>query len=252
MALYAQADTCDSVWYVESGRVRLSVIEPGGREAIVGLLGNGAFLGEEAVRGLPGRQETATALTSVQVAVVAKTPMVHLIHSDETVRDLFVAHLLARHLALETNLSDQLLHCGEQRVARALLMLAGCSQPSGCACVLPDVSQAIVAEMVGTTRSHVNMFMRKFRTLGLIERRGRALLVTPSLLDIVNGVGSRDPRSAGRQTRRPDGTGGGERSRSQRVPSSTAARVGSLPDSVVSIANTRDLSCAQACVTACA
>ena len=191
--LYRQADVCDSVMHVESGRVRLSVRERGGREGLIGLIGPGGFLGEEALAGLPERRETATAITAVTVLVVAKARMLRLVHTDSVVSDLLVAHLLARGTSLEHGLSDQLLLSSEQRVARCLLDLAECRCQLGRTCVLPPVSQSVIAEMAGTTRSHVNMFMAKFRKLGLIQQRAGALLVTPALLAVIDGQPVHDP-----------------------------------------------------------
>ena len=180
--LYSQADTCDSVLYIESGRVRLSVLDPGGKEAVIGLCGPGAFIGEEALAGVATRRVTATAMTRVDVLVVPKALMLRLIRTDVVVKDQFVAHLVARHRALETNLSDQLLHTCEQRLARTLLKLAGYSDQRLGNCPLPEVSQTMIAAMVGTTRSHVNMLMQKFKSLGLITHEDGAVCVTPSLL----------------------------------------------------------------------
>jgi CRP-like cAMP-binding protein len=201
--LYSQADICDSVLYVESGRVRLSVMESGGREAIVGLCGKGAFLGEEALAGFANRRATAIAITRTTALVIPKAVMLRLIRTVPVVRDQFVAHLLARHKALETNLSDQLLHTCEQRLARTLLELAGCTDECGASCALPDVSQTVIAEMVGTTRSHVNMFMQKFRSLGLITDRDGIVYVMPSLVAFAHRAESVAVRHRERQHEQP-------------------------------------------------
>lgn len=197
--IYSQGDSCDSVLYIDDGRVRLSVVERSGKEAVVGLLGPGAFLGEEALGGHAGRRETATALTAVRALVVAKGQMIRLLRTEQRVNDRFVAHMLARHAAIEADLIDQLLGSSEQRVARCLLALAGCSDRGRCSSALPDVSQSIIAEMVGTTRSRVNRFIARFRKLGLVERRGGTLVVTPALLDIAAG-GTRVATSSARRT----------------------------------------------------
>jgi CRP-like cAMP-binding protein len=188
------------VLYIEDGRVRLSVVDRSGKEAVVGLLGAGAFLGEEALGGLAARRETAIALTPVRVLVVEKGQMLRLLRTEHRVTDRFVAHVLARHAAIEANLIDQLLGSSEQRVARCLLGLAGCDDRGRCASALPNVSQSIIAEMVGTTRSRVNRFIARFRKLGLVERRGGTLVVTPALLDVAAGDDSRVAASSARRT----------------------------------------------------
>jgi CRP-like cAMP-binding protein len=192
--------------HVESGRVRLSVREHGGKEGIVGLVGPGGYLGEEALAGLPERRETATAITAVTVLVVAKARMLRLVHTDSVVSDLLVAHLLARGASLEHSLSDQLLLSSEQRVARCLLELAECRCHLGRTCVLPPVSQSVIAEMAGTTRSHVNMFMARFRKLGLLQQRARELVVMPSLLTVIDSDTIHDARRNARRARRVRGT----------------------------------------------
>lgn len=196
--IYRQGDPCDSVSHIEAGRVRLSVIATGGKEAIVGVLRAGAFLGEETLGGFESRRETATAITPTRVLVVPKAHLMRLLSAEQTITDQLITHILARHAALEASLTDQLFRSSEQRVARALLVLAGCTGRPGRRCVLPAVSQTIIAEMVGTTRSHVNAFMGKFRKLGFIERHGRTLLVTPSLRDIVDGCGRSVPTRCAR------------------------------------------------------
>jgi CRP-like cAMP-binding protein len=183
--VFSQGDPCDSVMYVEQGRVRLAHVAPGGDEAICGLVGTGAFLGEEVLGGCAQRRQTAIAMIATQVVAIARAPMIRLLHAQQPIADRFIAHILARHSHLETDLADQLLHPVEQRVARALIVLAGCGEGRQCRCPLPDVSQEVIAEMVGTTRSRVNRFLGKFRKLGLIAQEGATLHVTPSLLWVV-------------------------------------------------------------------
>jgi CRP-like cAMP-binding protein len=184
--IFLQGDPCDSVMHIETGRVRLAVTTSSGKEAIVGLLGTGAFLGEEALSGHAVRRQTATAMTATEVLVVAKAEMMRLLHTEHAISDQFIAHILARKTRLEADLSDQILNSSEQRLARTLIVLAGCGEGRRCRCVLPDVSQEIIAEMVGTTRSRVNAFMGKFKKLGFIEEDGGVLRVRPSLLHIVH------------------------------------------------------------------
>jgi CRP/FNR family cyclic AMP-dependent transcriptional regulator len=185
--IFFQGDACGSVMHIEKGSVRLAVTAPSGKEAIVGLLGAGAFLGEEAVGGHVVRRQTATAMTATEVLVVAKAQMIRLLRTQQAISDRFIAHILARNTHLEADLTDQLLNSSEQRLARTLLVLAGCGERHPSRYVLPEVSQEIIAEMVGTTRSRVNVFMSKFKKLGFIEEAGGVLQLNPSLLHVVHG-----------------------------------------------------------------
>jgi len=184
--IFSQGDPCDSVIRIESGRVRLAVTAPSGKEAICGLLGIGAFLGEEALCGHAVRRQTATAMTAMEVLIVAKAHMIRLLRTQPAISDRFIAHILARNIRLEADLTDQLLSSGERRLARTLLALAGCDERRPCPRVLPDVSQEIIAEMVGTTRSRVNVFMGQFKKRGFIEENGGVLQVNPSLVQVVH------------------------------------------------------------------
>jgi CRP/FNR family cyclic AMP-dependent transcriptional regulator len=184
--IFLQGDAGDSVMHIENGSVRLAVTAPSGKEAIVGLLGTGAFLGEEALGGHAVRRQTAIAMTATEVLVVAKAQMIRLLRTRQAISGRFIAHLLARNTRLEADLTDQLLNSSEQRLARTLLVLAGCGEQSPRRSVLPDVSQEIIAEMVGTTRSRVNVFMGKFKKLGFIEEDDGVLQVKPSLLHVVH------------------------------------------------------------------
>lgn len=180
--IFLQGEPGDSVMLIETGRVWLAVTARNGKEGIVGVLEAGSFLGEEALRGQPLRRQTATALTAAGVLVVAKAQMLQLLHTHPAIADRFIAHMLARNTRLEADLADQLLLSSEQRLARTLLVLACCDQRRRCQCILPDVSQEIIAEMVGTTRSRVNAFMGKFKKLGFIEEDGGELRLNPSHL----------------------------------------------------------------------
>lgn len=192
--LFRQGDACDSVMYIEQGAVRLAVTSPGGREAICGLLSAGAFLSEEVLGGHTLQRHTATAVTATEVLIVAKADMVGLLHTHDAIRNRFVEHILARHAHLEDDLTDQLLHSSEQRLARALLMLAGCGQESPSRRALPRVSQEVIAEMVGTTRARVNAFMGKFKKLGFLEQDGGVIHVNPSLLHVIDSHRTGPPR----------------------------------------------------------
>ena len=196
-ALFRQGDACESVMYIEKGRVWLAVTTPSGQEAISGLLAAGAFLGEEALSGDVVRRQTAIAMTGTDVLVVAKAEMIRLLRTQQPFAERFIAHVLERKIRLEADLSDQLLYSSEQRLAHTLLVLAGCDERRPCRCVLPDVSQEIIAEMVGTTRSRVNTFMGKFKKLGFIDDAGGVVHVHPSLLHVVENS------HPGRATRSP-------------------------------------------------
>jgi CRP/FNR family transcriptional regulator, cyclic AMP receptor protein len=185
-AIFLQGDPCDSVMHIERGRVWLAVTARSGKEAICGLLDTGAFLGEEALVGRGERLQSATAMTATQVLVVAKADMIRLLRTQPGLLDQFIAHLLARNTRLEANLTDQIFHSSEQRVAHVLLALASCDERRLRRCALPDLPQEIIAEMVGTTRSRVNFFMGKFKKLGFIEEHGRVLHVNPARLHVVH------------------------------------------------------------------
>ncbi len=183
--IFRQGDKSDSLMYIEKGRVWLSVVTPGGREATCGLLEADAFLGHDVLGGDTTRRQTATAMMPTEVLVVAKAHMIRLLRTVPAVADRFIAHMLARNTRLEADLGSQLLHSSEQRLARALLLLAGCDAQRSRRCELPHVSQETIAEMVGTTRSRVNRFMGKFKKLGFIEDTGGELYLRPSILHAV-------------------------------------------------------------------
>jgi CRP-like cAMP-binding protein len=174
--------------HIERGRVWLAVTARSGKEAICGLLDTGAFLGEEALTGCGERRQSATAMTATQVLVVAKAQMIRLLRTRPGLLDRFIAHLLARNTRLEANLTEQLLYSSEQRLAHLLLVLADYDKRRPRRCALPDIPQEIIAEMVGTTRSRVNVFMGKFKKLGFIEAHRGLLHVNPARLrDVYDG-----------------------------------------------------------------
>lgn len=184
--LFNQGDSCETVMHIEEGVVRLAITSSSGREAICGLLSTGAFLSEEVLGGHTVQRHTATAVTATEVLIVAKAHVTDLIHTHDAMRNRFVEHIVARHVRLEDDLTDQLLHSGEQRLARALLMLAGCGLESPDRRALPRISQEVIAEMVGTTRARVNAFMGKFKKLGFLEQDGAVIHVNPSLLHVID------------------------------------------------------------------
>jgi CRP/FNR family cyclic AMP-dependent transcriptional regulator len=182
--IYSQGDPSDAVLYIQRGSVKLSVLSETGKEAVVGVLGPGDFFGEGALAGQPVRLATATAMSASTILVVPKRQMIRLLHRQHALSDRFIAHMLARNSRLEEDLVDQLFNASEKRLARTLLLLARYGKPDGPRRVLPKISQEVLAEMVGTTRSRVNFFMNKFRKLGLIDYNG-GLKVHHALLSVV-------------------------------------------------------------------
>ena len=182
--IFSQGDASESVVYIQKGTVKLSVLSPGGKEAVVAMLGPGDFFGEQALTGHPVRLEGATTMTPTTVMMVPKEQMIRLLHDQHALSDRFIAHMLARNIRIEQDLVDQLFNSSEKRLARALLLLARYGKPDGTSRALPRISQETLAEMIGTTRSRVNFFMNKFKKLGFIEYNG-GLKVNNSLLTVV-------------------------------------------------------------------
>jgi CRP/FNR family transcriptional regulator, cyclic AMP receptor protein len=182
--VFSQGDPCESVMYLRSGGIQISVLSHSGREAVIATLGPGDFLGEGALAGHPIRLETATATTATTVLAVPKRQMIRLLHSQHEFSDRFIAHMLVRNTRLEADLVDQLFNSSEKRLARTLLLLARYGQGEKPLGKVPKISQETLAEMVGTTRSRVNFFMNKFKKLGFVEYNG-GLKVNPSLLTVV-------------------------------------------------------------------
>jgi CRP/FNR family cyclic AMP-dependent transcriptional regulator len=182
--IYRQGDPADSVMYLQKGRVKLSVVSAGGKEAVVGVLGRGDFFGEGCLAGQPMRMGSVTAMTATTVLTVEKAQMTRLLHEQQELSDLFIAYMLARNIRIEEDLVDQLFNRSEKRLARILLLLARYGKAQGDYRVIPKVSQVVLAEMVGTTRSRVNFFMNKFRRLGFIEYNGE-LKVRDALMSVV-------------------------------------------------------------------
>jgi CRP/FNR family transcriptional regulator, cyclic AMP receptor protein len=181
--VFAQGDPATSVMYIEEGAVRLTVVSHAGREAVVALLEAGHFFGEGCLAGQSQRMATATAVVPCAVLTIEKAEMVRHLHATPAFADRFLTHMLARNIRIEEDLLDQLFNSTEKRLARTLLLLARYGQPEA-SHPLPKLSQEVLAEMVGTTRSRVNFFMNKFRKLGFIDYNG-SLTVHPSLLRVV-------------------------------------------------------------------
>jgi CRP/FNR family transcriptional regulator, cyclic AMP receptor protein len=182
--IFAQGDPCDNVLYVRKGNVKLSVLSKSGREAVVAMLGAGEFFGEGCLAGQPYRMATATATTSSSILLVDKRRMVKLLHEQRAMSDRFIAHMLSRNIQIEEDLIDQLFNSSEKRLARTLLLLARYGKHDKPVRAVPLISQETLAEMVGTTRSRVNFFMKKFQRLGFIDYKN-GLKVNSSLLTVV-------------------------------------------------------------------
>ena len=182
--IFAQGDLCATVLYMEQGTARMSVVSHAGKEAIVAVLEPGQFFGEGCMAGQPRRIATAVALTPCSVVQIQKQEMTRQILAKPTLAQHFLMHMLSRNIRIEEDLIDQLFNDAEKRLARTLLLMAryGEEQPSHR--ILPKVSQTILAEMIGTTRSRVNAFMNKFRKLGFIEYNG-TLKVNNSLVAVL-------------------------------------------------------------------
>src|SRR6202051_2040922 len=182
--VYRQGDPADCVFYIQSGKVKKTVISEQGKEAVVALLGTGDFFGEGSLAGEPLRLATGSALTKCVIVRISKTDITRVIHQEPAFAELFISHLLARNSRVEEDLVDQLFNSSEKRLARTLLLLANFGKESRPEPIIAKVSQETLAEMIGTTRSRVSFFMNKFRELGLIDYNG-SIEVHSSLLNVV-------------------------------------------------------------------
>jgi CRP-like cAMP-binding protein len=182
--IFSQGDLASEVLYIQDGSVRLSVLSRTGREAVVATLGPGDFFGEGCLAGQTIRMGSATAVTPSTILAIEKLEMVRLLHEESELSDRFLAHVLSRNIRIEEDLVDQLFNRSEKRLARALLLLARYGKDDTPVRTIPTMSQEILAEMVGTTRSRVNFFMNKFRRLGFIEYNG-GIKISKSLLSVV-------------------------------------------------------------------
>jgi CRP/FNR family cyclic AMP-dependent transcriptional regulator len=182
--VYTQGEPADSVFYIQSGKVRKTVVSEQGKEAVVALLGTGDFFGEGCLTGQPRRLATVSAMTECVIVRIAKTDIIRVIHDEPAFAELFIAHLLARNSRVEEDLVDQLFNSSEKRLARTLLLLSNFGKESRPEPIIAKVSQETLAEMIGTTRSRVSFFMNKFRKLGLIDYNG-SIEIHSSLLNVV-------------------------------------------------------------------
>lgn len=182
--IYSQGDPAYSVFYVQRGKVKLTIVSPRGREAVVAILGSGLFFGEGCLAGQPLRMAGAVAITDCTIVQVNKEIMARVLHDEPVFSETFIAHLLTRNIRIEEDLVDQLFNSSEKRLARILLLLANFGKDGQPQEVIPKISQETLAEMIGTTRSRVSFFLNKFRKLGFIEYNGK-MHIHSSLLNIV-------------------------------------------------------------------
>jgi CRP/FNR family transcriptional regulator, cyclic AMP receptor protein len=182
--IFRQGDPSDAVFYIQSGKIKTTVVSEQGKEAVVALLGAGDFFGEGCLTGQPQRLATVSALTECVIVRISKTDITRVIHEEPAFAELFISHLLARNSRVEEDLVDQLFNSSEKRLARTLLLLANFGKEGRPEPIIAKVSQETLAEMVGTTRSRVSFFMNKFRKLGLIDYNGN-IEVHSSLLNVV-------------------------------------------------------------------
>src|ERR1700726_2215829 len=186
--VYSQGEPADSVFYVQSGKVKVTVVSEEGKEAVVAILLPGSFCGEECLTGHTLRISTVKTLTECQLVRMAKASIVRALHEDHQFSELFTAYLMERNIRVQEDLVDQLLNSTEKRLARLLLILANYGKEDRPDPIVPKISQTTLAEMIGTSRTHVNHFMNKFRELGLIEYDGDArgeIKVNRSLLNML-------------------------------------------------------------------
>ncbi len=184
-AFFSQGIPADSIFYLQTGRAKLTVISRNGKEATLTLLSAGEFVGEESIAGAVGlRLATATAITGCTALKIDRTEMIRVLHEEHTFSDLFLKFLLARSMRTQADLVDQLFNSSEKRLARILLLMAEFGKPGEPETLIPKITQETLAEMIGTTRSRVSFFMNRFRKLGFIEYNGR-ILVHKSLLNVI-------------------------------------------------------------------
>ena len=181
--IYAQGDSGDAVFYIQKGRVKLTVVSKFGKQAVMGVLGAGSFLGEGCLRGQP-HAVTAAAMVRSSILRLDKSSVIRALGEDLAFSELFLAHLLSRNINLEEDMVYQILNSNEKRLARALLLLADFGKKGRPKSVIPKISFEALAQMVGTTISRVSFFMRKFRKLGFIDYNGE-LKINNSLLNVV-------------------------------------------------------------------
>jgi len=183
--IFVQGSPADAVFYIQQGKVKLTVVSNNGKEATLGILSDGDFFGEGCLAGQALRMAAANAMTDCDLLRIDKKAMMEVLHREHALSDMFVAYLLTRNIRYEEDLVDQLFNSSEKRLARILLLLAHFGKAGAPETVVPKISQETLAEMIGTTRSRVSFFMNRFRTLGFIDYGASGLQVRNSLLNIV-------------------------------------------------------------------
>jgi|SRR5579862_735097 len=182
--VFQQGDPADSVFYIQSGKIQLSVVSEHGKQGVVGMLTAGDFFGEGCLAGQPLHMASAIALAESTIVKIDKKTMIGVLHAEPALSEMFMGFLLARNIQFEADLIDQLFNSSERRLARVLLLLANFGKEGKLETVIPRISQEILAAKVGTTRSRINFFMNKFRKLGFIEYNG-GLKVHSGLLNVI-------------------------------------------------------------------
>jgi CRP-like cAMP-binding protein len=183
--VFSQGDTADAVFYIQRGKVKLTVVSEQGKEAVVAILGADEFCGEGCLAGQSRRIATVTAMTECTVMRLQKTSIIGVLHDEPAFSEVFISHLLTRTIRVEADLVDQLFNSSEKRLARLLLLLANFGKDPKPEPIIAKISQETLAEMVGTTRSRVSFFMNKFRRLGFVDYNGGGLEVHSSLLNVI-------------------------------------------------------------------
>ena len=183
--IFAQGDRADAIFYIEAGKVKVTVLSQQGKEAVLALLGTGDFFGEGCLTGQPQRMTSTVAMVECTISRLEKAVVLRTVHAEPAFAEMFIAYLLQRNLRMEGDLVDQLFNSSEKRLARLLLILANFGKEDNPETVIPKMSQETLAEMVGTTRSRISFFMNKFRRLGLIDYYNGHMTVNRSLLNVI-------------------------------------------------------------------
>jgi CRP-like cAMP-binding protein len=184
-SIFSQGDPADAVFYIQSGKVNLTVVSMSGKEAVIAHLPVGSFFGEGSLAGQTSRVSSASALEPCTIMRIEKTVMLNLIHREPQFAEQFLAHLLSRNIRMEADLVDHLFNSSEKRLARLLMMMANFGQESKPIPVIAKISQETLAEMIGTTRSRVSFFLNRFRSLGYIDYNSNGMLIKSSLVNVV-------------------------------------------------------------------
>ena len=182
--VFSQGEAADAVFYIQQGKIKITVVSEQGKEAVVAILGTGDFFGEGCLAGQLLRMATVTAIMECEIMRLEKAAIIRVLHEESAFSEMFMSHLLTRTIRVEADLVDQLFNSSEKRLARALLLLANFGKEGKPEPVIAKISQETLAEMIGTTRSRVSSFMNKFRQLGFIDYNGK-LEVHSSLLNVV-------------------------------------------------------------------